>query len=196
MAMSCVKVGGFFTLLCAFGLLANAAEAPEAPAAGKQYAFELRTLNLGDQVRRGGVKFTINDGMTEDELDSVNKVLDELGAAPVDAAGNRDLTLSNGTQVRIGGFLVEGFIEDSVEGVQSLPVVLKVKEEFSTTESALVLKIVTAGNLCIASLDNPDRVATTGRVRDRRFYQLHKQASVTADENALAEWIRQNVPPH
>ena len=36
-------------------------------------------------------------------------------------------------------------------------------------------------------------VATTGQVVDKRFYKLHKQASITADEAALTEWIRKNV---
>src|ERR1044072_285510 len=142
MDMSYVKAGGFFALLCAFGLGANAADAPEAPATVKQYAFELQTLNLGDQVRKGGgVKLNVNDGMSEDDLDAVNKVLDDLGAALVDADGNRMLALSNGTQVKIGGFLVEGFIEDSVEGVHSLPLEFSIKGTFSAVEAALVVQM-------------------------------------------------------
>jgi hypothetical protein len=196
MDMSYVKIGGLCGLLCAFGLLSNAAAGAEPPAAVKQYAFELQTLNLGDQVRKaGGVKVSVNDGMSEDELDAVNHALDELSAAPVDADGNRTLALPNGTQVKIGGFLVEGFVEDSVEGVQSLPLEFSVKEAFSAAEAALVLQIAKAGNLFVASPTDPEKVATTDRVSERRFYKLHRQASITADANALADWIRQNVAP-
>jgi hypothetical protein len=197
MDMSSVKVGRFVSVLCALGLLASVAGGAQAPATLKQYAFELQTLNLGEQVRRRGVVFNINEGMTEDELVSVNKALDQLGASPVDHEGYRDFSLSNGTQVRIGGFLVEGFLEDSVEGVHSLPVVFSVKDEFSTTEAALVLRIATAGNLFIAASADADAdpVATTAHVEDRRFYKAHKQASITADENSLAAWIRQNIAP-
>lgn len=192
-----MKVGGFFVLLCAFGLFASAAAEPEAPAAVKHYTFELQTLNLGDQLRKGGgVKLNVNDGMTEDELDAVNKLLDDLSASFVDGDGNRMLALPNGTQVKIGGFLVEGFIEDSVEGVHSLPMDFSVKEDFSTAEAALVLQIAKAGNLFVASPTDPEKVATTAKVDERRFYKLHRQASITADETALAEWIRQNVAPH
>jgi hypothetical protein len=191
MGMSRAKLGGFCTLLCALALLANAAEAPES---ARHYAFELQTLNMGQQVRRaGGVKFNINDGMTEDELDAVNKALDDAGAAPVDAEGYRELSLSNGTRVKIGGFLVEGFIEDSVEGVHSLPIELATKDEFSTTEAALVLQLAKVGNLFVSRPDDADVVATTGQVVDKRFYKAHKQASITADEAALTQWIRKNL---
>lgn len=186
---------GFFGVMCAIGL-AIAAHAAQAPATVKHYSFELQTLNLGDQLRKGGgVKLNVNDGMSEDELDAVNHALDELGAAPVDADGNRTLALSNGTQVKIGGFLVEGFIEDSVEGVHSLPMEFAVKEDFSTSEAALVLRLAKAGNLFVASPADPEKAATTARVDDRRFYKLHRQAAIAADRDALAEWIRQNVTP-
>lgn len=194
--MSNVNASRFLTVLFAFGMLAATANAVEAPAAVKQYAFELQTLNLGEQVRKGGgVNLNVNDGMSEDDLDAVNKVLDDLGASFVDADGNRMLTLSNGTQVKIGGFLVEGFIEDSVEGVHSLPMEFPVKEAFSAVEAGLVLKMAKAGNLFVASPTDPEKVATTAKVDERRFYKLHRQATITADENALAEWIRQNVAP-
>ncbi|HEV8333864.1 MAG TPA: hypothetical protein VGQ22_20750 [Steroidobacteraceae bacterium] len=196
MNTSSVQAGLLFTVLCALALLANGTHGAEAPAAVKQYAFELQTLNLGDQVRKaGGVKLNVNDGMTEDELDAVNHALDELSASPVDADGYRTLALPNGTQVKIGGFLVEGFVEDSVEGVQSLPMEFSVKEAFSTAEAALVLQLAKAGSLFVASPTDPEKVATTAKVDERRFYKLHRQASITADENALAEWIRQNVAP-
>lgn len=190
--MSRAKFGGFCTLLYAFGLLAHAADAPED---ARRYSFELQTLNMGQQVRKaGGVKFNINDGMTEDDLDAVNKVLDDAGASPVDAEGYRELSLSNGSHVKIGGFLVEGFIEDSVEGVHSLPVELSSKDELSRTEAALILQLAKLGNLYVSRPDDADAVATTGQVVDKRFYKLHKQASITADEAALADWIRKNVP--
>lgn len=193
MDTSPAKFSGFLTLLCAFGLLP--AHAADAPANARQYEFELQTLNMGDQVRRGVVKFNINDGMTEDELDAVNKALDDAGASPVNPEGFRELALSNGTRVKIGGFLVEGFIEDSVEGVHSLPVELSTNDEFSTTEAALVLQLAKVGNLFVSRPGAPDVVATTGQVVDKRFYKLHKQASITADEAALTEWIRKNIPP-
>jgi hypothetical protein len=183
-------------VLCTLSLLASVSSAAEAPASARHYAFELQTLNMGQQVRRGGVKFNVNDGMTEDELDAVNKALDDAGASPVDPEGFRELSLSNGTRVKIGGFLVEGFIEDSVEGVHSLPVELSAKDEFSMTEAALVLQLAKAGNLfVVASPDDPNVVATTGQVVDKRFYKLHNKASTTANEAALTEWVRKNIPP-
>src|SRR5215217_5707848 len=99
MAMSSIKVGRFFSALCALAFLASAAHSAETPSPVKQYAFELQTLNLGAQVRKtGGVKVNVNDGMSEDELDAVNHALDELSASPVDADGYRTLALPNGTQ--------------------------------------------------------------------------------------------------
>lgn len=193
--MSSAKVGGFLTCLCVLCLPANVTDAAEIPATVRQYAFELQTLNLGDQVRRGKVKFNIDNGMTEDEVDSVNNILDQLGASPVDDKGFRSLSMPNGTRVRIGGFLVEGFLEDSVEGVHSLPVEFSVKGEFSTPEAALILRIATAGNLFVGNTADSDQVATTARVTDRRFGKRHKQVAITPDENALADWVRQNIPP-
>jgi hypothetical protein len=193
MDMSRAKFSGFLTLLSAYAMLP--AHAADEPAVARHYSFELQTLNMGQQVRRAGVKFNIDDGMTEDELDAVNKALDDAGASPVNPEGFRELSLSNGTHVKIGGFLVEGFIEDSVEGVHSLPVELSARDEFSTTDAALILQLAKVGNLYVSRPDDPDAVATTGRVVDKRFYKLHKQAAITADEAALTEWIRKNVPP-
>jgi hypothetical protein len=173
-------------------MLANAANAAETSTL-KQYTFELRTLNLGETSRKGQLQFNIDNGMIEEELDSVRRVLDQLGASEVDKEGDRYLSTSNGTRVKIGGFLVEGYLEDSVEGVHSLPVEFTVKGEFSTPEAALVLRIAAAGNLFIGSPADPERVATTARIGDRRFYKRHKQAAITPDENALAEWVRQNI---
>ena len=195
MDMSCVQAGRFLTLLCVLGgTLANATHAAETPATSKEYTFELQTLNLGERVRRKQVQFNVDNGMTEEELDAVNHELDQLHATPVDAAGNRDLSLGNGTRVRIGGFLTEGYLEDSVEGVHRLPMHFTVEGEFSTAEAALVLRLAAVGNLFVGSSADPDRVATTARVDDKRFYKLHKQVAITADETALAEWVRQNIP--
>ena len=79
--------------------------------------------------------------------------------------------------------------------MHSLPIELSTKDELSTTEAALVLQLAKAGNLFVSKPDAPDVVATTGQVVDKRFYKLHKQASITADEAALTEWIRKNIPP-
>jgi hypothetical protein len=194
MQMGNVRAGRFFAWVCVLGsVLPNATHAAETPATLKEYAFELQTLNLGERVRRKSVQFDIDNGMTEEELDSVNHALDELGASPVDADGYRVLSMSNGTRVRIGGFLTEGYLEDSVEGVHGLPVQFSVKDEFSTVEASLVLRIAAAGNLFVASSADPERVATTAQVTDRRFHKRHKEVAITPDENALAEWIRQNV---
>jgi hypothetical protein len=173
-------------------MLASDTHGAETSAPARAYLFELHTLNLGDKVRRGQIEFNIDNGMTEDELESVRHVLDQLGASRVNDNGYRELSMSNGSRVRIGGFLVEGFLEDSVEGVHSLPVEWSVTGEFSTVEAALVLQIAAAGNLFVAGSD-PDRVATTARVIDRRFLKLHKQVSITPDATALAEWVRQNI---
>lgn len=180
-------------MLCALTVFASATLGADETANARHYSFELQTLNMGQQVRRSSVKFNINDGMTEDELDAVNKALDDAGASAVDAEGFRELSLSNGTHVKIGGFLVEGFLEDSVEGVHSLPVELSTKDEFSTTEATLILQLAKVGNLYVSKPDDAAVVATTGQVVDKRFYKLHKQASITADEAALTQWIRKNV---
>ena len=188
-----MKFAGFITLLCVLGTLPNAASGAET-ATLKQYDFELRTLNLGETSRKGQLQFNIDNGMIEEELDSVRRVLDQLGASEVDKEGNRYLSTANGTRVKIGGFLVEGYLEDSVEGVHALPVEFTVKGEFAAPEAALVLRIAAAGNLFVGSSADPDRVATTARIDDRRFYKRHKQAAITPDENSLAAWVRQNIP--
>ena len=54
MGMSSVKIGRFLCALCVLCILANTSYGAETPAAVKQYAFELQTLNLGDQVRKTG----------------------------------------------------------------------------------------------------------------------------------------------
>jgi hypothetical protein len=181
-------------LLGAFFIMTSATYAAETAANLKHYSFGLHTLNQPDKMRRKQVQFSIDSGMTEDELDSVNHTLDALGASPVDADGSRELALSNGTRVKISGFLTEGFLEDSVEGVHSLPLEFAVKESFSPVEAALVLKLAAAGHLFIGSSIDADSVATTVEVRDRPFRKAHKTIAVTQDEKALAEWIQQNIP--
>lgn len=193
--MSILQAGRLCGLLCVLGMLATATDGAEPSATVKQYAFELRTLNLADTVRAKQVRFNISNGMTEEELDAVNQALDELGASAVNDEGYRDLALSNGTRVRIGGFLTEGYLEDSVEGVHNLPLEFSVQDEFSTTEAALVVRLATAGNLFIGSTADPERIATLARVEDKRFYKLHKQAGLTPDEEAVARWIALNVAP-
>lgn len=192
--MSChpSKTWRFVASLFLLGMLAIAANAADTSTL-KQYTFELRTLNLGETSRKGQLQFNIDSGMIEEELDSVRRLLDQLEASEVDKEGNRYLSMPNGTRVKIGGFLVEGYLEDSVEGVHALPVEFTVKSEFSAPEAALVLRIAAAGNLFIGSSADPDRVATSARISDRRFYKRHKQASITPDDTALAEWVRQNI---
>jgi hypothetical protein len=193
--MSRVHSGGFFALACALGVLASAASVAQTQATQKQYTFGLHTLNQPETVRRRQVQFNIDNGMTEDELDAVNHVLDARGATPVDGEGYRSASLPNGAHVRIGGFLVEGFLEDSTEGVHSLPVELAVDGELATPEAALLLQIMKAGNLFVGSSADADRVATATEVKDKRFTKAHKQIAVTPDENALAQWLRQNTAP-
>jgi hypothetical protein len=187
-----MKFAGLIAALCALGIQANAANAAE-PATVKQYDFELRTLNLGETSRRGDLQFNIDNGMTEEELDSVKRVLDQLEATQVDKEGNRYLSTTNGTRVKIGGFLVEGYLEDSVEGVHALPVEFTVNGEFAAPEAALVMRIAAAGHLFIGSTADPDRVTTQARIGDKRFYRRHKHASITPDETSLAAWVRQNI---
>src|SRR5262249_30356693 len=141
----------------------------QTPEPEMHYSFGLHTLNLTETVRRAKVQFNLNDGMTEDELDAVNHALDEHGATPVDSEGYRALSVPNGTRVRIGGFLVEGFLEDSVEGVHDLPVELAVNGQLSMPEAALILQLAKAGNLFVGSSAEAEQVATAVQVKDKRF---------------------------
>lgn len=186
--MSSIKASSLFSVLCMLGLLAHAAHGAEPPAA-KAYELELQTLNLGDAVRRKQIEFTVDDAMTDDELAAVTAILDELEASQPDAAGYRGFALSNGTQVRIGGFAEE----ESGGAIRSMPVTFAVASEFSTTEAAVVLRLAGAGNLFVASPGDVERVATPVAIGDRRFKRAHKRAAVTPDEAALAEWVRQNI---
>jgi hypothetical protein len=176
----------------------RSAEAPTTPPL-KQYVFELETLDLGDRVRRGRtsfsgtVEFKIASAMSEDDLDAVNDILDDLQASKPDAEGYRDFSMSNGTKVRIGSFAENAEVAGA--GVQSLSVELAVKDEFSEVEAAVVLEIAVAGNLFVASSSDPSLAATKTQVIDKRFLKRHKNYSVTPDDQALAEWIRKNIPP-
>jgi ABC-type branched-subunit amino acid transport system substrate-binding protein len=70
---------------------------------------------------------------------------------------------------------------------------LSVQGELASSEAAPVWRIMQAGALFIGSPAS-DRVATTAKVNDKRFYRLYKNAAITADATALAEWVKQNVP--
>lgn len=193
-----MKAGRFFASLCSLGLLAGAIYGAEPSAALKSYTFELQTFNAADKLRRGRapfsgapIEFSIDSAMTDEELDSVKGMLDGLSASPPDHEGYRSFAMSNGTQVRIGGFVQDPEVAGG--GVQSLPVTFAVKDEFSTEEAALVLQMMAAGNLFVVSPADPNLAATPAPVAERRFRRAHKQAAVTPDANALAEWIRQNI---
>jgi hypothetical protein len=195
-----MKAVGFFISLCALCLLAHVSRSEDAVPTGKQYAFELETLNSGDKVRKGRtsfaggtVQFNIAATMTDDELAFVNNVLDDLNATAPDDEGYRTFTLSNGTGVRIGGFVENKDVAGA--GVQRLPIEFSVKDEFSTAEAAVVLQIAAEGNLFVASANDPTLAASKAQVTDKRFLKSHKNYSVTPDESALAEWIRKNIPP-
>jgi len=49
--MSWVKAVGSFVSLCVLCMLTNASHAADIPPTGKQYAFDLETLNSGDKVQ-------------------------------------------------------------------------------------------------------------------------------------------------
>ena len=190
----------FLLSICVLALLTSTSRGAEAPTPPvKQYVFDLETLDLGDRVRRGRtsfsgtVEFKIASAMSEDDLDAVNDILDDLQASKPDDEGYRDFSLSNGTKVRVGGFVEN--TEVAGAGVQSLPVEFAVKEEFSEAEAAVVLELAVAGNLFVTSSSDSSLAATKTQVIDKRFLKRHKNYSVTADDKALAEWIRKNIPP-
>jgi hypothetical protein len=186
-------------LLCALAMLAISARAgePAAAATVKTYAFELVTLNLGDRMRKGRssgarIQIDIPSAMTESELEYVHSTLDQLGATQSDAEGYRQFSMSNGTRVRIGGFLEDPEVAGA--GVRSLPVEFSVSNEFSTEEAALVLRIATTANLFVEHPDDASLVATTYEVTDRPFRKEHPRATFTPDAQALAQWIRTHIP--
>ena len=191
-----MKLQKFFFSLCVLALLASTTRAAEPPATLKQYTFDLVSLNLSHRERRrqtgATLQIDIASAMTDDELESVKSMLDGWNASPPDDAGYRQFSMSNGTRVRIGGFMEDPDVAGA--GVSSLPVEFSVKPEFSTAEATLVLRIATIANLFVSSHDDPTLVATTYAVTDRPFRKEHPRASVTADEQSLAAWVRQNIP--
>ena len=197
--MSCAKAVGFFMSLGVLCMLAHASDGADTPPTDKQYVFELETLNAGDKVRKGRtsfaggtVQFNIAATMTDDELAFVNNLLDDFAATPPDDEGYRSFTMSNGTQVRVGGFMENAEVAGAA--VQSLPVEFSLQGEFSAAEAAVVMQIAAEGNLFVTSASDPTLAATQAPVTDKRFLKAHKNYSVTPDENALAEWVRKNIP--
>lgn len=183
-------------LLCALAALVTGAYGAEEAAKPKQYTFDLVTLNLGDKMRKGPssgarIQIDIASAMTEDDLESVRNTLDQLGATQPDGEGYRQFSMSNGTRVRIGGFVED--TEVAGAGVRSLPAEFSVESEFSTDEAALVLRIATAANLFVSSPDDATVVATTYQVTDRPFRRDHPRATFTPDAQSLAEWVQKNI---
>ena len=198
--MSYVKAAAFLVALCVLCMRANASYAADTPTTIKHYAFELETLNSGDKVRKrrtsfagGAVQFNIAAAMSDDELTFVNNLLDDFAATPPDEEGYRNFTMSNGTRVRVGGFRENEDVAGAA--VQGLPVEFSVQGEFSPAEAAVVLQIAAEGNLFVTSGNDPTLAATKAPVVDKRFLKNHKNYSVTPEENALAEWVRKNIPP-
>jgi hypothetical protein len=188
----------FFSLLCVLAMAASATHGAE-HAAVKKYTFDLVTLNLSASARSrrdpssgGRMQISVPGAMTDDEVETVKRILDQLGASPPDGAGYRQFAMPNGTRGRIGGFIEDPEVAGA--GVRSLPMELAVENELSTTEAALVLRIAVAANLFVAKPDDPTVVATTYEVTDRPFRREHPRATVTLDEKSLVEWIRQNIP--
>ena len=196
--MSWVKAVGSLMSLCVLCMLTHASHGADIPPTLKQYAFELETLNSDDKVRKGrtsfgggAVQFKIAATMTDDELGFVNNLLDDFAATPPDDEGYRNFTMSNGTRVRVGGFMENADVAGAA--VQRLPVEFSVMEEFSAAEAAVVLKIAAEGNLFVTSATDPTLAATQAQITDKRFRKAHKNYSVTPDENALADWVRKNI---
>ncbi len=188
----------FFASLCVLATVASPTDGAE-PTVARKYAFELVTLNLGSSARSrrdpssgGRMQIDVPSAMTDEELETVKSILDHLRASPPDSEGYRHFSMPNGTRGRIGGFIADPEVAGA--GVQSLPMELAVENEFSTTEAALVLRIAVAANLFVARSDDPTVVATTYQVTDRPFRKEHPRATVTLDEQSLADWVRQNIP--
>ena len=186
----------FIAVLCALVMLAAAALGAQSTAPPKQYAFDLVTLQLGDKMRKGRassgrIQIDIPGAMTDDDLESVRNILDELDATQPDSEGYREFSMSNGTRVRIGGFVEDPEVAGA--GVPSLPAEFSVANEFSAEEAALVLRIASAANLFVSSPDDSTLVATTYDVTDRPFRKAHPRATFTPDAQSLAEWIRKNI---
>ena len=187
----------FFASLCVLATVASPTNGAE-PAAVKKYAFDLVTLNLSARARSGRdptsggrMQIDVPSTMTDDEVETVKNILDQLQASPPDSEGYRRFSMPNGTQGRIGGFIEDPEVAGA--GVRSLPMELAVENEFSTTEAALVLRIAVAANLFVGKPDDPTVVATTYQVTDRPFHKEHPRATVTLDDKSLADWVRQNI---
>jgi hypothetical protein len=187
----------FFASLYVLAILASPGHGAE-PTAVKKYAFELVTLNLSassrsrrDPTSGGRMQINVPGAMTDEEVETVTRILDQLGASPPDGEGYRHFSMANGTRGRIGGFIEDPEVAGA--GVRSLPMELAVANELSTTEAALVLRIAVAANLFVGKPDDPTVVATTYAVTDRPFRREHPRATVTFDAQSLAEWIRQNI---
>ena len=185
------------SVLATLAVLTSAAYGAESPpAAAKHYAFDLVTLNLSDKMRKGRassgrIQIDIPSAMTDDEIESVRGILDQLGATQPDGEGYRHFTMPNGTRVRIGGFSEDPDVAGA--GVPSLPAEFSVANEFSTEEAEVVLRIATAANLFVSNPDDATVVATTYQVTDRPFQKEHPRATFTPDAAALADWVRKNI---
>ena len=190
-------VGRLCAALCALVVLVSTTQAAETPAASaRHYAFDLVTLNLSDKMRKGRsssqrIQIDIPSAMTDDDLESVRSILDQLGATQPDGEGYRHFAMANGTRVRIGGFVENPEVAGA--GVPSLPAEFSVANEFSSEEAALVLRIATAANLFVSSPDDSALVATTYEVTDRPFRKEHPRATFTPDAQSLAQWVRMNI---
>ena len=184
-------------VLAMLAVLTQAAYGAESSSTVTQYIFELVTLSLSDKMRRGPasrgrIQIDIPSAMTDDDLEATRSILDQLGATQPDGEGYRQFSMANGTRVRIGGFAEDPDVAGA--GVRSLPVELSVRNELSADEAALILRIATAANLFVASLDDSTVVATTYEVTDRPFRKDHPRATFTPDAPSLAEWIQKNIP--
>ncbi len=177
-------------------VLTSAGYGAESSSAVKHYAFDLVTLQLSDKMRKGRsssgrIQIDIPSALTDDDLESVRNILDQLGATPPDGEGYRHFAMSNGTRVRIGGFVADPEVAGA--GVPSLPAEFSVANEFSTEEAALVLRIAAAANLFVSVPGDSTVVATTYEVTDRPFRKDHPRATFTPDAQSLAEWVRKNI---
>ncbi|HET9447002.1 MAG TPA: hypothetical protein VFO35_12115 [Steroidobacteraceae bacterium] len=188
---------GLLAALCALAMATSPASGAE-PGPLRKYAFELVTLNLSASARSrrdptsgGRMQIDVASAMTDEELETVKRILDQKGASPPDGEGYRSFSMPNGARGRIA------IIEDpevAGAGVSRLPMEIHVAGEISAAQAALALQIAVAANLFVGKPDDPTVVATTYQVTDRPFRREHPRATVTPDDESLAEWIRQNIP--
>ena len=179
-------------------MAASATDGAE-PTAVKKYAFELVTLNLSassrsrrDPTSGGRMQISVPGAMTDDEVETVKRILDQLGASPPDGEGYRHFSMSNGTRGRIGGFIEDPEVAGA--GVRSLPMELAVDERVLDDRGRAGSTNCCRANLFVGKPDDPTVVATTYAVTDRPFRREHPRATATLDEKSLVEWIRQNIP--